>query len=86
MIIFISGTGTDVGKSFVNMRLNALLMEQGYNIISIKPIETGILNKDSSSGNLSLDKHSADLNAKDSKDSPSLAEGKSQSLPIPCGW
>ena len=42
MIVFISGIGTDVGKSFVNMQLNALLMECGYNIISIKPIETGI--------------------------------------------
>ena len=42
MIVFISGTGTDVGKSFVNMELNALLMERGYHIISIKPIETGV--------------------------------------------
>ena len=42
MIIFISGTGTDVGKTYVNMKLNTLLMSRKYNIISIKPIETGI--------------------------------------------
>lgn len=44
MIIFISGTGTDVGKTYVNMELNTLLMSRKYNIISIKPIETGISN------------------------------------------
>lgn len=42
MIIFISGTGTNIGKTYINMRLNVLLMERGYNIISIKPIETGV--------------------------------------------
>lgn len=42
MIIFISGTGTNIGKTYINMRLNALLMGRGYNIISIKPIETGV--------------------------------------------
>lgn len=42
MIVFISGTGTNVGKTYVNMELNALLMSRKYNIISIKPIETGI--------------------------------------------
>lgn len=42
MIIFISGTGTGVGKTYINMRLNALLMGRGFKIVSIKPIETGI--------------------------------------------
>lgn len=42
MIIFISGTGTNIGKTYINMRLNALLMGRGYKIISIKPIETGV--------------------------------------------
>ena len=42
MIIFVSGTGTSVGKTYINMRLNALLMARGFEIISIKPIETGV--------------------------------------------
>lgn len=42
MIIFISGTGTNIGKTYINMRLNALLMGQNLNVISIKPIETGV--------------------------------------------
>lgn len=42
MIVFISGTGTNIGKTYINMRLNALLMERNLNIISIKPIETGV--------------------------------------------
>ena len=42
MIVFISGTGTGIGKTYINMRLNALLMERNLNIISIKPIETGV--------------------------------------------
>lgn len=42
MIIFISGTGTNIGKTYINMRLNALLMGRNLNIISIKPIETGV--------------------------------------------
>lgn len=42
MIVFISGTGTNIGKTYINMRLNALLMGRGYKIISIKPIETGV--------------------------------------------
>ena len=46
MIVFISGTGTGIGKTYINMRLNALLMERGFNIISIKPIETGVDSND----------------------------------------
>ena len=42
MIVFISGTGTGIGKTYINMRLNALLIERNLNIISIKPIETGV--------------------------------------------
>ena len=42
MIIFVSGTGTSVGKTYINMKLNALLMARGFEIISIKPIETGV--------------------------------------------
>ena len=42
MIIFVSGTGTSVGKTYINMQLNALLMARGFEIISIKPIETGV--------------------------------------------
>lgn len=42
MIIFISGTGTNIGKTYINMRLNALLMGRNFNVISIKPIETGV--------------------------------------------
>lgn len=47
MIVFVSGTGTDIGKTYINMRLNALLMERGLKIISIKPIETGVDSNDS---------------------------------------
>ena len=46
MIVFISGTGTNIGKTYINMRLNALLMGKGYKIISIKPIETGVDSND----------------------------------------
>ena len=46
MIVFISGTGTGIGKTYINMRLNALLMERNLNIISIKPIETGVDSND----------------------------------------
>lgn len=46
MIVFISGTGTNIGKTYINMRLNALLMERNLNIISIKPIETGVDSND----------------------------------------
>ena len=42
MIIFVSGTGTSVGKTYINIKLNALLMARGFEIISIKPIETGV--------------------------------------------
>lgn len=42
MIIFISGTGTNIGKTYITMRLNALLVAKGFKIISIKPIETGV--------------------------------------------
>ncbi len=42
MIVFVSGTGTDIGKTYINMRLNALLMARNLKIISIKPIETGV--------------------------------------------
>lgn len=43
MILFISGTGTNVGKTTINMRLNAILMQKGFYITSLKPIETGVL-------------------------------------------
>lgn len=42
MILFISGTGTNIGKTTIAMRLNAILMQRGFHIISLKPIETGV--------------------------------------------
>lgn len=42
MILFVSGTGTNVGKTTINMRLNTTLMQKGFHIISLKPIETGV--------------------------------------------
>ncbi|MGX3010450.1 dethiobiotin synthase [Helicobacter sp. 23-1044] len=41
MILFIAGTGSGVGKTTIAMRLNALLMQRGFHIISSKPIEVG---------------------------------------------
>lgn len=42
MILFTTGTGHSVGKTTITMRLNNILMEKGFHIISLKPIETGV--------------------------------------------
>ncbi|MGX2982360.1 dethiobiotin synthase [Helicobacter sp. 23-1045] len=41
MILFIAGTGSGVGKTTIAMRLNTLLIQKGFHIISSKPIEVG---------------------------------------------
>ncbi|RDU64096.1 dethiobiotin synthase [Helicobacter sp. MIT 14-3879] len=63
MIIFISGTGTGIGKTFINIKINQALIKKGYKICSLKPIETGvikqpqdaILHKKNQSNKLKLD-------------------------------
>lgn len=42
MILFISGCGSGVGKTYINIKLNQDLMKRGFNICSLKPIETGV--------------------------------------------
>ncbi|MDE6886380.1 MAG: dethiobiotin synthase [Helicobacteraceae bacterium] len=42
MICFVSGTNTDIGKTFINIELNKALMTKGLKIASLKPIETGV--------------------------------------------
>jgi len=39
--IFIIGTDTDVGKTFVTGGLTYILNKNGYNVISYKPIQSG---------------------------------------------
>jgi len=39
--IFIIGTDTDVGKTFVTGALTYILKQNGYNVISYKPIQSG---------------------------------------------
>jgi dethiobiotin synthetase len=39
--IFVTGTGTDVGKTFVTRGLAAALRAQGRRVVALKPIETG---------------------------------------------
>ena len=41
--IFISGTGTGVGKTFVARAIAAALQATGKRVASLKPIETGIV-------------------------------------------
>lgn len=42
MILFTTGTGHQVGKTTITLRLNNILMQKGFHIISLKPIETGV--------------------------------------------
>jgi len=44
--IFISGTDTGVGKTFVSCSLDALLHELGYRVGVMKPVETGCSERD----------------------------------------
>jgi dethiobiotin synthetase len=44
--IFITGTDTGVGKTFVACGLAALLRESGYSVGVMKPVETGCTEKD----------------------------------------
>lgn len=46
MILFITGTSSGVGKTSIAMRLNTLLMQKGFYIISTKPITTGEISQD----------------------------------------
>ena len=39
--IFIVGTNTDVGKTFIGLNLLRLAIEKGFKVIPFKPIETG---------------------------------------------
>ena len=39
--IFITGTNTDVGKTFIGLNLVRLAIKKGLKIIPFKPIETG---------------------------------------------
>ena len=39
--LFISGTGTDVGKTFITENLIDLLKVKGFTVSPYKPIETG---------------------------------------------
>ncbi len=42
MIIFISGTNTNVGKTYITTKIAKLLVKKGFNVSIAKPIETGV--------------------------------------------
>lgn len=42
MILFVTGTGTDVGKTHVTRALLQRLHQQGVDAVGLKPIETGV--------------------------------------------
>ncbi|MCV6608706.1 MAG: dethiobiotin synthase [Campylobacterales bacterium] len=42
--IFVTATGTDVGKTFVTLKLIKELSKKGYKVGALKPIETGVKN------------------------------------------
>ncbi len=44
MKIFISGTNTDVGKTYITNKIAINLIQKGLKIIISKPIETGVIN------------------------------------------
>lgn len=41
MIIFITGTGTDVGKTIATAALASVYQQQGNEVVVAKPVETG---------------------------------------------
>lgn len=41
MVIFVSGGGTGVGKTYISLRLMEELSRQGYRVVGVKPVETG---------------------------------------------
>lgn len=43
--IFVTGTGTEIGKTYVTKYLTKALKEQGYHVAPYKPIQTGCIEK-----------------------------------------
>ncbi|WP_243292236.1 dethiobiotin synthase [Bacillus sp. FJAT-47783] len=43
--IFVTGTGTEIGKTFVTKYLTKALKEQGFHVAPYKPIQTGCIEK-----------------------------------------
>ncbi|MRJ06967.1 MAG: dethiobiotin synthase [Epsilonproteobacteria bacterium] len=41
MVIFVSGGGTEVGKTYITLQLMEELSRRGYRVVGAKPIETG---------------------------------------------